>query len=78
MITINSTNDLYKIILKENFNVKQVNEILRYCLPQTAIFINDNYTPIEINNYLKLYLKTYKDNIEKPIFIDCMDLDVIS
>lgn len=70
MIEINNRNDLCNLILKQNLTVKQVNEILKNCLPQTAIFLNDNHTPKIMVEILKGYFEKYKGNCEKPFFLD--------
>jgi len=70
MIKVNNHTDLYNLILEQNLTVKQVNEILKNCLPQTAIFINDNHTPKIMVEILKAYFEKHKGNYEKPFFLD--------
>jgi len=70
MIEINEPKDLYNLILKQNLTVKQVNELLKSCLPQTAFFLIDNHKPKIIVEILKDYFEKYKGSFEKPIFID--------
>ena len=70
MIEINNPNDLYNLILKQNLTVNQVNEILKKCLPKTAIFLKDHTPEIMVK-----LLKEYFEKDEKHIFLG-IDLSV--
>ncbi len=73
---INKPNDLYNLILKEKLNVIQVNEILQSFLIQKSYIVFNDYTPIEIVNLIKVFFETYKNEIEKPIFIDDFEFNI--
>jgi hypothetical protein len=70
MTIINNPNDLYKLILKENLNVKQVNTILESFLNQKSFIVFNDYTPIQIVEILKEFFIKYTGTGERPIFID--------
>ena len=78
MIIINTPTDLYKLILKENLNVKQVNTILEGFLIQKSFIVFDDYTPIQIVEILKEFFLKHTGTGEQPIFIDFQknELDV--
>ena len=78
MIAINNPKDLYNLILKDNLNVKQVNTILESFLIKKSFIVFYDYTPIQIVEILKDFLKKNTGKGEQPIFIDFQknELDV--